>query len=232
MIRNHAFHSRWWGAPSGVIDGMEFLGLPRDERERQLRQFAWVELRAPLQAADSRALAAAGFTQIDTQIPFRLGIGGVSGGPSLASLDVTRADEEPFVIVPEDIAPFAHERFRHLPGITGEKITERYALWAAEAIAGAPEWCLRVTCGGATEGWFLSYLAGDGLHLELAMLHRQAHISGVYLYQRALLAYGARGARVGMARFSAENTAVLNIYASLGARFLAPLGIWLWTCDA
>jgi len=156
----------------------------------------------------------------------------VEGGPSLDTLDVTRASDEPFAIAAEDVAAFTHERFRHLPGITPERLAERFALWAREELAAAPEWCLRVTSGGATQGWFLSHKASDGLHLELAMLHRDARISGVYLYRRALVAYAALGARVGLARFSVENTPVLNIYASLGAQFLPPIGIWLWTRDA
>lgn len=232
MIRNHEFHSRWWGEPVGVLDDLDFLALPAAEREAQLRAFAWVELRAPLAVMDGRALGAAGFVQIDTQIPFRIGIGRVAGGPSLDTLDVTRAADEPFTMSTEEIAAFTHERFRHLPGITPQRLAERFALWANDEIAAAPEWCLRVTSGGATQGWFLSHLAGDGLHLELAMLHRDARISGIYLYRRALVAYAALGARVGLARFSVENTPVLNIYASLGAQFLPPIGIWLWTRDA
>lgn len=232
MIRNHEFHSRWWGQPVGVLDDLTFLTLPATERESQLRAFAWVELRAPLAKAGARALAAAGFAQIDTQIPFRIGIGRVEGGPSLDTLDVTRASDEPFNLAADEVAPFTHERFRHLPGITPERLGQRFALWANAELAAAPEWCLRVTSGGATQGWFLSHQANDGLHLELAMLHRDARISGVYLYRRALVAYAAWGARVGLARFSVENTPVLNIYASLGAQFLPPIGIWLWTRDA
>jgi hypothetical protein len=224
MIRNHEFHSRWWGAPVGVVDDLGVLALPAAERERQLDAFAWVELRAPLHAADPLALARTGFAQIDTQIPFKIRINRVTGGPSLDELTVERG---PFTV--DDAAPFGHERFRHLPGITDEKIAERFATWAAMQIESAPEWCLRIASGGATQGWFFSEMARDGLHLELAMLHREATISGAYLYRKSLLAYAALGAQIGTARFSVENTAVLNIYASMGAQFLAPFGIWLWT---
>jgi hypothetical protein len=229
LIRNHQFHSRWWGEPVGVIDDVAFLSLPREQRERQLREYAWVELRTPLHSADRNALAAAGFIHADTQIPFRLGIRRVTGGASIEPLEVTRASDDPFKISSGDVASFTHERFRHLPGVTAERIAERFAWWAADEIAAAPEWCLRVTSGERTQGWFLSHVATDGLHLELAMLHRDAKISGVYLYRRALVAYASFGATIGLARFSVENTPVLNIYASLGAQFLPPIGIWLWT---
>jgi hypothetical protein len=227
MIRNHAFHSRWWGEPVGVIDDLAFLTLSADERERLLGGFAWVELRTSLDAADPRALARSGFVQIDTQIPFKIRINRVTGGPSMDELTAERASEHPFVV--EQTAPFAHERFRHLPAITDAKLAERFTLWADAQIAAAPEWCLRIDSGGQTQGWFLAEMASDGLHLELAMLHRDAIISGAYLYRKALLTYAGLGATIGLARFSVENTAVMNIYASLGAQFLAPIGVWLWT---
>jgi hypothetical protein len=227
MIREHAFHTRWWGEPVGVVDDFAFVALPAEERERALSAFAWVELRAPLHAADPLALAHAGFVQIDAQIPFKIRVNRVAGGPSLDELTVERASEHPFTV--DAPAPFGHERFRHLPGITAEKIAERFALWSRLQIAAAPEWCLRIGAGGATQGWFLSAMERDGLHLDLAMLHRDATISGAYLYRKSLLAYAALGAQIGTARFSVENTAVMNIYASMGAQFLAPVGIWLWT---
>jgi len=230
MIREHEFHSRWWGELAGVVDDVAFLALPAEERAKQLRAFAWVELRAPLHAADPLALARAGFAQIDTQIPFKIRVNRVTSGPSLDELTAERASEHPFAI--DGAAPFVHERFRHLPGITEEKLAQRFALWAEAQIAAAPEWCLRIAADGATQGWFLSEMQKDGLHLELAMLHRDAAISGAYLYRKALLTYASLGATIGAARFSVENAAVMNIYASMGAQFLAPIGIWLWTRGA
>lgn len=232
MIRNHRFHSAWWGEPAGVIDDVAFLALPAAERARMLREFAWVELRAPLAEADPHALLKSGFAQVDTQIPFRIGIAKVTPTPSLDGIEVERASELPFTIGAGELAPFTHERFRHLPGVTPEKLDDRFVRWANLLIAQAPEWCLRITSGGATQGWFLSAGSSRGLGLELAMLHRDATIAGPHLYRKALVTYAALGARVGSARFSVENTAVLNVYASLGAQFLPPTGVWLWTRPA
>lgn len=216
MIREHRFNSRWWGGRVGIVEGLDLEG-----RE----QFDWVELRAELATAPLERIAGAGFFQVDVQLPFRIALARVPETPSLAALQVERA---PFSIEADHVAPFAHERYRYLPGMTEERLTKRYAEWAAAQVEQHPEWCLRVTSGGKTQGWFLSQMTAEGLNLELAMLHRSATISGALLYQKALVEYAKLGARVGYARFSVTNTAVLNIYAQLGARFLPPVGTWLW----
>lgn len=216
MIREHRFNSQWWGGRVGIVEDLDLEG-----RER----FDWVELRAELATAPLEEIASAGFFQVDVQLPFRIALARVPETPSLTALQIERA---PFPIEPDDVAPFAHERYRYLPGMTEERLTKRYADWAAAQVAQHPEWCLRVTSGGKTQGWFLSQMTAEGLNLELAMLHRSATISGALLYQKALVEYARLGARVGYARFSVTNTAVLNIYAQLGARFLPPVGTWLW----
>ena len=107
--------------------------------------------------------------------------------------------------------------------------------WPGATCAGPINWCANSPNGvccvryqGQPQGWFLSSLTGQGLYLALAMLSQTAQISGLHLYQAAFLAYAAKGARIGHAGFSARNTAVLNIYSQLGARFTPAEGIWLW----
>jgi hypothetical protein len=217
LIREHRFNSRWWGGRVGIVEDVADLS--------ELHQFDWVELRAELATAPLEKIARAGFFQVDTQLPFRIALQRVPETPSLAALQIERG---PFTIETQDVAPFAHERYRYLPGMTEERLTRRYADWAVEQVDQHPEWCLRVSSGGTTQGWFLSQMTEEGLNLELAMLHRSATISGALLYQKALVEYAKLGARLGYARFSVTNTAVLNIYAQLGARFLPPVGTWLW----
>lgn len=169
----------------------------------------------------------AGFHQVDTQVAFRIGLSRIESTPSLERLSAISAEEEPFEVLPEDLMPFAHERFRFLPGITQGKLNERYALWSTRLIEKQPAWCLRVLDGTAVQGWFLSQAPpGEPVELTLAMLKSDAQISGLLLYQKAMLEYAARGARVGHAAFSVTNTRVMNIYSSLGARFLTPRGHW------
>lgn len=228
MIRDHAFNSRWWGAQVGFVHDPAFFSLNGQRQRELLGKYAWAEFAAPLDCVPPHALARAGFFQTDTQVVFKVDMTRIPPLPAFADLEVVTAAEAPFAIAADALRLFEHERFQHVPGITPGKLTERYALWSDTLIAAQPEWCLKVTHGEAVQGWFLSERDTDGFHLTLAALHRDAQVSGMLLYQVALNAYAQRGQRVGAARFSVTNTAVHNIYAKLGARFLAPMGYWLW----
>lgn len=231
MIREHTFNSEWWGQPVGIVSDPAFFSLGAADQQQQLESYAWVEFVAPLDTVSPQALAAAGFLQTDTQITFKLNLSAIAPLPGFTNLRVEFASESPFAVDAASLAPFSHERFRYLPGITDEKLTERYALWAKALIGSQPDWCLRVRDEAQVQGWFLSERHPDGFHLTLAALHREASISGMLLYHQAMLAYAERGQRIGRAGFSVTNAAVHNIYARLQARFLPPTGCWLWTAS-
>jgi hypothetical protein len=218
------------GGNVGIIDDGAFFGMGEIERRKLLTEWDWVEFKCPLEHTPPlKTLAHAGFQRVDTQINFRIGLTGISSSPSLDKLEVGFADQQPFKLDVVDLAHFEHERYQFLPAITAEKIDGRYALWSARLIAEQPHWCVRIKHHGDVQGWFLSrMIERRGLNLSLAMQHRDSRISGALIYQRALLAFAARGARQGWASFSVSNTAVMNIYANLGARFLAPVGNWIW----
>lgn len=234
MIRRHDFNSRWWGSEVGIVDDGAFFDLAADERERLLAPYAWAEFKAPFAPERSARMAAAGFFMVDLQLGFRIGLSAVPSSGSVERLEIVFADRagrdaaELFDFTPERLADFEHERFQALPGITPARMTQRYALWARDLAASDPTTALAMRAGGRVQGWFLSQASPQGLHLTLAMLARGATISGHALYQRALLAYAERGHRLGRAEFSATNTAVHNIYAALGARFLLPRECRLW----
>jgi hypothetical protein len=230
MIREHAFNTRWWGQPVGIVaDAAQLFAADVATRKKALAAFAWVEYKAPLAAAVAAAdLSRAGFFQCDTQLEFRIHLAQVPVTPSLESLVVRAADAAPFQVPTASVAHFRFERFAHLPGATAEKLDQRYALWANEIIAAHPKWCFEVVSDGKVQGWFLSETRGRSLQLTLAMNHREAKVSGLYVYQRALVEYARRGARMGTAGFSVSNTPVHNIYAHLGAVFTPPIGCWLW----
>lgn len=229
MIREHAFNTAWWRAPAGIVADAAFFALDARDRDAMLQPYAWVEYRAPLaEAPPAATLFRAGFIMVDTQIQFRLNLAKVAPSPEAAALTINSAAEQPFGVTPGEMAPFTHERFHALPGANADVIAARYALWANNLIASDPSWCMQMCDGPAVQGWFLAQPAARGLHLALAMLHRDAHVTGLHLYQRALAAYAQRGARIGWASFSAGNSEALNIYARLGAVFTAPLGCWLW----
>lgn len=231
MIREHAFNTRWWGAPVGYVDDPAFFHLPLKQRRDLLSPYAWAESAlSPFDSAPhDRAMAAAGFFQFDTQITFRIGLRRVPESSSLEDLAVQFADEQPFTLDPGSLAPFANERFLRIPGADQLRVNQRYALWGGDLLASSPETCLAVLHAGRVQGWFLSQRCEKGgVHLALATNAKDASISGMYVYQKALLAYASRGYTLGWASFSAANVAVHNIYAGLGARFLEPRGNWLW----
>ncbi|PBA31087.1 hypothetical protein CKJ65_15135 [Mycobacterium intracellulare] len=231
VIREHVFNSQWWGAPVGIVDSPQaLLAMPANARIAALDRFAFVELRGRDDALGlSRALAAIGFYHVDTQLAFRIGLSGLRSSDTIERLQVSFADEVKLVIDAENLADFRHERYLQLPGIRPYKVASRYATWGNALVEQAPATCLALYDDDALQGYFLSQLRAGSLHLTLAMLTRDARITGHHLYLRALLAYAERGHRTGRAEFSASNTAVLNIYAGLGARFLTAEQCFLWT---
>ena len=227
MIREHVHNTAWWGAPVAVVDAA-FFTLETAAQQAALGAYAWAEFKSPFASAPCEQLAASGFDLVDMQIGFRLMLGAVNDSPSLESLVCQFADQTPFEIESDQMRGFEHERFLCLPGASQERVAQRYVRWANQLVREHPEWCLRVLYQGEVQGWFLASLTKQGLYLALAMLSRSAQVSGLHLYQKAICAYAAKGARIGHASFSARNTAVLNIYSQLEARFTSTEGVWLW----
>jgi hypothetical protein len=233
MIEQHAANTAWLGLPAGVVTDEKFFALGADERNRLLAPYAFVEFKRPLPSAPPAAvLLKAGFAWADVQIEFRIGLSRIDETPSLRDLTVRFADESPFTVEDGESRSFEEERFSELPGMTQAALDRRYTNWARQLIAEHPATSLEVARDGKPQGWFLSRPSEHGLNLLLAMLHRDATISGMLLYQKGLRAYAARGHSLGWAGFSVRNVNVHNIYARLGARFTPPLGCWLWVKPA
>jgi len=229
MIREHSHNTAWWGEPVATVEDAAFFGLEPAARQAALRAFAWAEFKSPLASAPPvLKLAGCGFTLVDVQIGFRLMLGAVRDSPSLADLVCQFADQTRWEVGLGETRSFEHERFLQIPGAGPERLAQRYVQWSNQLVREHPEWCLRVLYQGKVQGWFLASLTDQGLYLALAMLSRQAQVSGLHLYQQAIRAYAAKGARIGFASFSVRNTAVLNIYSQLGARFTPAEGVWLW----
>ncbi len=227
MIREHAFNTSWFGAPVGIAEATLFE-LPLDERRPHLERFAWVELGCDDPGAALRnQLGETGFRFVDTQLNFRIALRDEAREQG-DGVEVSFASDAPFEVTLEEMPAFPTERFRHVPGVDEARLTDRYRRWANALVAEAPAHCLRVLHAGAVQGWFLSRPAKPGLQLALAFRHPRGSLAGHTLYEAALAAYAARGARVGWASFSSNNTAVHNIYAHLGARFIAPTERYLW----
>jgi hypothetical protein len=230
VIRDHEVNCRWGGGRVGILVDPDFFTQPEAVRRQMLAPYRWVEFRRSVEkVADPWLLSNAGFAQVDTQLRFRVGLKRMRPRPDSDSpLPVRFATDGTFAL-PEGQWPlFLHERFRHLPGATPEKIAERYAIWARALLAKSPEWCVEIGPPADPQGWFFAEAEGEHLHLALALLGPGATVSGFDLYAAALAAFARRGARIGEARFSIENRPVHNIYARLGAVFLDAIGCWLW----
>jgi len=232
MIKSHEFNSAWWGRDVGIVTDPAFFAQPASIREEGLSRYAWVEFVQPPSRLPPRAtLSKAGFFYADSQVRFRLGLSRVKPG-SWAELVVQSASKNPFEVRAEILRPFSHERFYEIPGATPSKVLERYVRWSRLLIEDHPETCLQFLLNGKVQGWFLSHPAPGGLELTLAMLSSESAMSGFDLYSIAIAAYSAQGFRVGFAGFSLTNSAVHNIYANLGARFLEPKECWIWLNSA
>jgi len=234
MIRDHEFNIRWWGSPVGSVHDPAFFSLDPATQQKLLKPYAWVEFYSQMdQAPPLQSLAIAGFFQVGIQIQFLLNLRKVQAPACKDRLNYTFADHKNFAINAGEIAMFAHERFQYIPGCTATRINERYALWANELIREYPETCMQLFLDNKIQGWFLSRpIKQRGLNLALAMLSNNAEISGMLLYQQAIVAYSGRSHRLGKASFSVTDTPVHNIYATLGARFTPPGGNWLWISEA
>jgi hypothetical protein len=229
MIRIHESNTAWYGQPVAIITDGAWFERAEDERRAALAPYAWAEFKAPFGETPAAAqLCRARFALADVQMNFRIGLAAVRECHSLNTYECSAASDTPFVISPGDVRTFEHERFLQIPGVTHGMLNCRYVNWANDIIAKHPRSCLRLTHQGKTEGWFLSEVSGSTVHLVLAMLSAHATISGQHLYHRALREYAQQGATVGHAAFSVRNTAVLNIYSHLGAKFTRPTGCWLW----
>lgn len=230
MIDEHRFNSEWLGAPVGIVrDAAALLAAPRAVVREALARWRFVELRCGADAVDRARLADLGFFLADTQVHFRLGLSSLRPTPSLEGLTLRWADVASFAVAPEAMAAFHHERYRHVPGVTPERLAQRYSRWASNLITASPATCLQVEVGEVAQGWFLSSPEGRKLQLTLAMTSAESKISGLHLYLAAGVAYAAKGYALGEASFSVHNTPVLNLYAKLGARFTSTEDVWLWT---
>ena len=222
VIRDHEFNGAWWGERVGIVEDPAFFARTGSGQRAAWRPTRGWSFDARLEKApDPWQLAASGFAQVDTQMRFRIALNRLDprlalgrdpgrailerGRPSSSAPRTGRSS-------PREIPPPARSHRSRSPGATPSgprALRER-----------SPEWCVAVGAPENPQGWFLAEPEGGHLHLALAMLRRDAAISGLDLYAAALGAFGARGVRLGEARFSIENAAVHNIYARLGAIFV------------
>lgn len=237
MIREHEFNSAWWQegggrGKAGIVESAEFFAGRTATIRDALEPFEWVEFRSAFGPELPLArIHDAGFFCADIQVNFRIGLPREAEcvGECAEPISLEPASDGAWRVDTRQWALFKCERFRLLPGVTPESLNRRYARWAADLIRNAPDHCFEVRSAGEVGGWYFGKPGtGGSVNLALGVLRREACVSGCVAYQAALRRFGAMGYRTGWASFSAANTAVHNIYAQLGARFLRNTGIWLW----
>jgi hypothetical protein len=230
MIHRHDFNSDWWGQPVGLVRDPAFFSLPSVERSLLLKPYVWVEWQDDADQVPPATLQAAGFFWADAQIPFQVPL---RLSPELQEI---AADVQVQVLPPgqsslcaRDIRPFEHERFHALPGSSPERVTARFAMWSQLLRNSDPDLALEIRLHDQVQGWYFAQKTEKSLLLTLAMLHRDSRISGLHLYAAAIQYYTRFACRYGQAAFSVRNTAVLNMYSHLGARFKTPKHCFFWT---
>ncbi|HTX59270.1 MAG TPA: hypothetical protein VMH02_06280, partial [Verrucomicrobiae bacterium] len=130
---------------------------------------------------------------------------------------------------------FRHGRYHADPGFPSELADRRYIRWMRNARAatshGATHGDIVYVLGeaGAPRAFFHVALREDGVgDLRLGAVDPQASngMLGVALYRGVIAALRELGARSFVTRLSASNTAVLNLFASMGFLFRDPTCIY------
>ena len=229
MIKTHEFNTKWYGEDVGLVTDISFYNLSVKEQAHLLSQYAWVEFKTELEPdLPYKAITRAGFFQSDTQLPFRIDLAPIELLPGMENFSVNFADQSPFEVSENRMKVFNRERFMALPGMTAKKFNERYSLWSRSLIENHPHAAVQILKDNKVQGWYLSMIEGGEINLTLAMLDKNAEITGRQLYRTALWAYKNRGVKIGTASFSSMNPSVMNILSGLGAKFLPSIGCWFY----
>jgi len=102
---------------------------------------------------------------------------------------------------------------------------ERYAAWARSSLADGSHDVIAARQDGVVVGLFITEDSSDGTvywHLTAIEPGHQGRGLGRRVWRSMLRSHQEAGMRVVDTRISGHNTAVLNLYAGLGARFGAP----------
>jgi hypothetical protein len=130
---------------------------------------------------------------------------------------------------------FADIRFADIPGVTRPMIGQRYRAWCEQLLTRHPDLARVLVVDGRVAGFLAAEPSGrvGHLNLTLAALDPAARgVPGVALISRALADYAKLGYRTAGAALSAENLAILNLYAGLEARFIQAVQFHLWNALA
>lgn len=231
MISIHDFNSEWWGGPVGIIRDSAFFSLPKAERHRLLEPYDWVEFKATRgDVAIESAAALCGFQFVDLQIVYKAGLNKSLSSGRQISLNLVSAESVELDLQPEQLTEFAAERFSILPGVTPERISQRYVAWARMLSKNNPRLCFEARQENTAQGWVFAEPTASpgGLNFTLVMTSKTSQVRGYDIYRTALQQFAKMGFTYCQASFSAFNVPAHNIHSMLGARFLDPMICWMW----
>jgi hypothetical protein len=231
VISIHDFNSQWWGGPVGIVRDPSFFSLSRAENERLLEPYDWVEFKSHRgDLVVESAAARCGFQFVDLQIVYKAGLNKSSLTSREIPLELVSAEGVPFDLHPEQLTEFTAERFSILPGVTPERVCQRYVAWASLISQKHPKLCFEVRQNNVPQGWVCAEPTDSpsGLNFTLVMTSKASQVRGIDIYTAALRQFAQMGYVFCHAAFSAFNVPAHNIHAMLGARFLDPIICWIW----
>jgi hypothetical protein len=231
VIGIHDFNSRWWGGPVGIIREADFFRRSAAECQRLLDPYDWVEFKAARGDLSIESLVAKyGFQFVDLQISYKAGLNKTPTSGREISLDMVSAQTVEFNLHPDQLTEFSAERFSILPGITPERVCQRYVAWARYLSESHPELCFEVRQDDIPQGWIFGEPLDSpgGLGFTLVMTSKRCRVRGFDIYRVALREFAKMGFVFCQAAFSAFNMPAHNIHSMLGARFLDPTICWIW----
>jgi hypothetical protein len=186
-------------------------------------------------AAARALLRAAGFFQADLQLEYVLSLAGREAPPGLPGDLRPAGDGDRETILDIAARAFAAFRFADIPGVTQDMVGRRYRDWCSQILTRHPGLAHVLVHEGELAGFFAAEPKGRPGHLNLTLAAVNPACRGVpgyALFAKALAAYSRAGWRTAGAALSAENLSVLNLYASLEAKFVRAVQFHLWNAPA
>ena len=181
-------------------------------------------------------LPRAGFQEVDFSLQVALnGLQSTKLPEARAELrEATAADHESIKRIAA--AGFQHGRYHADPRFPRELADRRYSQWMANALSGDDPHDRVFVLGepGRVQGFYHVSMEEAVSDLRLASVapELKGTMLGFDLYASILHVLKHRGVRRVIASISAANTAVMNVFATLGFRFSQPEMIYHWHAEA
>ena len=124
-------------------------------------------------------------------------------------------------------------RFYGLRGVTAEMIGTKFRNWTTKILGQQRDLAVVLELDGKIVGYFASERTADPKRVNTTLAaskstHPRVRLVGYELFSSALAWYGQAGFTLAGATISANNLAVLNLYASLGAGFVRAVEFYQW----